>query len=86
MTDEIFARFPDALLGIVVAHGVDNRGENAEVLGQLGAICRRWNWEEADCTKLTEATHKAVLVIEALPPVAPELLDRAVADLVPYEG
>jgi DNA/RNA-binding domain of Phe-tRNA-synthetase-like protein len=33
-----------------------------------GAICRAWNWREAERTKLTAATTRAVLVIEALPP------------------
>ena len=36
-----------------------------------GAICRRWNWKEADRTKLTEDTQRAVLVIESLAPVSP---------------
>jgi DNA/RNA-binding domain of Phe-tRNA-synthetase-like protein len=35
----------------------------------LGAICRRWNWKEADRTKLTPMTRRAVLVLEGLPPV-----------------
>lgn len=30
------------------------------------AICRRWNWREADRTKLTEETKNAVLVIEVV--------------------
>ena len=34
----------------------------------LGIVCRAWNWREADRTKLTAATSRAVLVIEALPP------------------
>jgi len=34
-----------------------------------GAVCRRWNWKEADRTKLTESTSRAVLVVEALPPI-----------------
>ncbi len=46
-----------------------------------GAICRRWNWKEADRTKLTEDTRRAVLVIESLPPVGGEELERAVAEL-----
>lgn len=33
-----------------------------------GIVCRAWNWREADRTKLTPATTRAVLVIEALPP------------------
>ncbi len=35
----------------------------------LGAICRRWNWKEADRTKLTAKTENALLVVEGLPPV-----------------
>jgi DNA/RNA-binding domain of Phe-tRNA-synthetase-like protein len=34
-----------------------------------GAICRRWNWKEADRTKLTERTRNALLVVEGLPPI-----------------
>src|SRR3989338_6666059 len=32
------------------------------------AICRRWNWREADRTKLTEETKNCILVVEGLPP------------------
>jgi DNA/RNA-binding domain of Phe-tRNA-synthetase-like protein len=32
----------------------------------LGFICRRWNWREADRTKIDETTKNAVLVIEAM--------------------
>ncbi|HEV7507696.1 MAG TPA: phenylalanine--tRNA ligase beta subunit-related protein [Thermoanaerobaculia bacterium] len=35
----------------------------------LGAICRRWNWKEADRTKLNSQTRRAILVLEGLPPV-----------------
>ncbi len=35
---------------------------------ELGIVCRAWNWREADRTKLTADTSRAVLVIEALPP------------------
>lgn len=47
----------------------------------VGAICRRWNWKEADRTKLTPETRNAVLVIEGLPPVGRELVERAVEEL-----
>jgi DNA/RNA-binding domain of Phe-tRNA-synthetase-like protein len=47
----------------------------------VGAICRRWNWREADRTKLTATTHEALLVLEALPPTSPDDLDGALADL-----
>lgn len=47
----------------------------------LSALCRRWNWKEADRTKLTAATCHALLVIEALPPITRPDLERALADL-----
>jgi DNA/RNA-binding domain of Phe-tRNA-synthetase-like protein len=47
----------------------------------VGAICRCWNWREADRTKLTAQTRDAVLVIEALPDHPSALLDAALADL-----
>ncbi|HEX2623199.1 MAG TPA: phenylalanine--tRNA ligase beta subunit-related protein [Phototrophicaceae bacterium] len=47
----------------------------------LGAICRRWNWKEADRTKLTEATTRAILVIEALPPITLDQLQIAMNEL-----
>lgn len=34
----------------------------------VSAICRRWNWREADRTKLTESTKNCILVIESLMP------------------
>jgi DNA/RNA-binding domain of Phe-tRNA-synthetase-like protein len=46
-----------------------------------GAICRRWNWKEADRTKLTEATRSAILVIEGLPPATREEVSAAVEEL-----
>ena len=46
-----------------------------------GAICRRWNWKEAERTKLTEHTRRAVLVIEAIPPIETALLQQALTDL-----
>lgn len=46
-----------------------------------GAICRRWNWKEADRTKITPATKNAVFVIEALPPVPREFVEVAAHEL-----
>ena len=46
-----------------------------------GAICRRWNWKEADRTKLTTHTQNAILVLEALPPVKRSVLEAAVHEL-----
>jgi DNA/RNA-binding domain of Phe-tRNA-synthetase-like protein len=47
----------------------------------IGTICRRWNWKEADRTKLTEETNRAILVIEALPPVGKEQVKDAINEL-----
>lgn len=47
----------------------------------LGAICRRWNWKEAERTKLTTTTRHAFLVIEGLPPVANALIEQAASEL-----
>lgn len=47
----------------------------------LGAICRRWNWKEADRTKLTYETRNAFLVIETLPPVTRSTVEAAIREL-----
>ena len=46
-----------------------------------GAICRRWNWKEAERTKLTEKTRNAILVLEAVPPISHEELEAAAKEL-----
>jgi DNA/RNA-binding domain of Phe-tRNA-synthetase-like protein len=48
---------------------------------RVGALCRRWNWKEADRTKLTEATRDGFLVIEALPPAGRPELAAALEDV-----
>ena len=47
----------------------------------VGIVCRAWNWREAERTRLTEATRRAVLVIEALPPRTATDLQLACFDL-----
>jgi DNA/RNA-binding domain of Phe-tRNA-synthetase-like protein len=49
--------------------------DNVEVL------CRRWNWRECDKTKMTEETEEAMLVVEGLPPVNREDVERIVEEL-----
>jgi DNA/RNA-binding domain of Phe-tRNA-synthetase-like protein len=48
---------------------------------EIGAICRRWNWKEADRTKLTRETRNAFLVIERLAPVPRDTVETAVHEL-----
>jgi len=47
----------------------------------LSAICRRWNWREADRTKLSEQTKNCILVIEGLPPAAKSDVENATREL-----
>jgi len=46
-----------------------------------GAICRRWNWREADRTKLTPGTTECILVIERVAPVERSILESALTEL-----
>ena len=48
---------------------------------EIGAICRRWNWKEADRTKLTQETKNVFLVIESLPPVPRDMVETAIREL-----
>ena len=47
----------------------------------ISAICRRWNWREADRTKLGEETKNCFLVIEGLPPVTKQEIENAAQEL-----
>ncbi len=46
-----------------------------------GVICRRWNWREAERTKMTEGTVNAVIVIDAVPPTGAPLVEEATREL-----
>jgi lysyl-tRNA synthetase class 2 len=46
-----------------------------------GAICRRWNWKEADRTRLTEGTRDALVVVEGLPPVEARAVSAAIEEI-----
>ncbi|HYP25181.1 MAG TPA: phenylalanine--tRNA ligase beta subunit-related protein [Blastocatellia bacterium] len=46
-----------------------------------GAICRRWNWREADRTKLTDRTTNAFFVIEALKSEERGTVEEAIAEM-----
>ncbi|MEM7343215.1 MAG: phenylalanine--tRNA ligase beta subunit-related protein [Chloroflexota bacterium] len=47
----------------------------------IGTICRRWNWKEADRTKLTHDTKNAFLVVEAIPPLDRAMVSVAITEL-----
>jgi DNA/RNA-binding domain of Phe-tRNA-synthetase-like protein len=44
-------------------------------------LCRRWNWRECDKTKMTEDTGEVLLVVEGLPPVTKEEVQRIIEEL-----
>ena len=48
---------------------------------EAGAICRCWNWREADRTKLTENTKEVILVIESIDGSREDLFKEAVGSL-----
>ena len=50
-------------------------------MARAGAICRRWNWKEADRTKLGEHTKNAMLVVEGLPPTTRDDVAEVVEEL-----
>lgn len=52
----------------------------------IATICRRWNWREADRTKLTEETKNCIFVIEGLPPVTKQEIETATAELGDFIG
>lgn len=48
---------------------------------RAGAICRRWNWKEADRTKLTERTRSVLLVVEGLAPLERRAVAAAIGEI-----
>jgi len=48
---------------------------------RAGAICRRWNWKEADRTKLTAQTVNALVVVEGLPPLGRCDVESAIGEI-----
>ncbi len=51
-----------------------------------GAICRCWNWREADRTKLTEQTTNAFLCIESVDMSRREVFEAALRELAELVG
>lgn len=60
----------------------NNPPEKGEIVykDNAGVLCRKFNWKEADRTKLIEETKNAVIVIEALPPIGKDVLEKAVGE------
>lgn len=60
----------------------NNPPEKGEIIykDDKGVLCRKFNWREADRTKLTENTKNAVIVIEVLPPTNRETTEMAIKE------
>ncbi len=47
----------------------------------ISAICRRWNWREADRTKITQDTKNCIIVLEGLSPTTRQEIEDATNEL-----
>ena len=45
-----------------------------------GFLCRRWNWREADRTKIDNRTHNAIMVIEKVPAIPLDSFQEALTE------
>lgn len=63
--------------------GEVERTKQGEVIyaDDVEVLCRRWNWRECDKTKMTEDTEDALLVVEGLPPVDRNEVEKVVEEL-----
>ncbi|PIS42846.1 MAG: hypothetical protein COT24_01325 [Candidatus Kerfeldbacteria bacterium CG08_land_8_20_14_0_20_40_16] len=61
-----------------------NKGEVVYVDEDNDVLCRRFNWREAEKTKLTAETTEAVIYLEALPPVKDIDLKEAAQDFCQF--
>ncbi len=46
-----------------------------------GVVCRRWNWREAERTKITLETVNAIIVVDAVPPTDRATVEKATEEL-----
>ena len=44
-------------------------------------LCRRWNWRECNKSKMTEETKNVALVVEGLPPITKEEVQKIIEEL-----
>ncbi|MFA6271762.1 MAG: phenylalanine--tRNA ligase beta subunit-related protein [Patescibacteria group bacterium] len=60
------------------------KGEIVYVDDNKDVLCRRFNWREAEKSKITEETTKAIIYIEGIPPVNAIETKEAAQDLAAY--
>lgn len=70
---------------VTVAGGeeVDEHPDAGEVVWRddAGVTCRRWNWRQGPRTRLTEDTVTGIFLLESLPPMPVEEVEKAGAEL-----
>ena len=60
------------------------KGEIVYVDDNNDVLCRRFNWREADKSKLTEKTTSAIVYVEGIPPSNDIEIKEAALDFVQY--
>jgi len=81
---DLFLGFANGDERFIRLGGVENEPpQKCEVVykDNEGVACRRWNWREADRTKLTEQTENAIVVVEALSPAIKSEVEAATQEL-----
>ncbi|MCL5011213.1 MAG: phenylalanine--tRNA ligase beta subunit-related protein [Patescibacteria group bacterium] len=81
---DLLLGFADGAEQFVRLGGVENEPpQKGEVVykDEKGAVCRKWNWREADRTKLTEQTRNAIIMVEALSPAVKSEVETATGEL-----
>jgi len=68
--------------GVALGYEKEESPDPGEVIykDDVGFICRKWNWREADRTKIRPETTSAVFVIEKAPIVERAILDSALVE------
>lgn len=76
--------FADGTEPFIRLNGTENEPPSAGEVAYKddeGAVCRRWNWREAERTKLTEDTKNAIIILDAVAPVDYTCVERAMNEL-----
>ena len=83
VTGDIILCFSDGTeKGIALGSTEEEACEIGEVVykDNLGFLCRRWNWREADRTKIDSMTKRAVMVVEKVPEISDDSLQSILSE------
>ncbi|MFH0739966.1 MAG: B3/4 domain-containing protein [bacterium] len=85
MVGDLVLTLADGTEPFIRLGGIENEPpQKGEVIykDDKGVACRKWNWREAERTKLTEETKNAIIVVEALAPATYRDVEVTTKDLV----